>query len=101
MKKIWTFALMFFVVGCQPARDDAESDAPPSAVELAHPELLVETDWLAQQGASIRIVDARSAEDYSDGHIPGAVSIPRPATFDPNGERGKPEETGPDWTNQN
>jgi thiosulfate/3-mercaptopyruvate sulfurtransferase len=43
----------------------------------AHPELLAETDWLADQLAdtALRIVDARSQEDYASGHMPGAVHI--------------------------
>lgn len=42
-----------------------------------HPELLAETDWLASHlsDPTIRIVDARTDEDYAGGHIPGAVSI--------------------------
>ena len=96
MMKLWAPLLMFLVSGCQPAEESAES-APPSAVEFANPELLVETGWLSQQSSSerLRIVDARSQEDYEAGHIPGAVNIPRPTTFAPSGERsriGPPEQ---------
>ncbi len=43
----------------------------------AHPELLAETDWLADQLSypAVRIVDARLDEDYARGHIPGAVHL--------------------------
>ena len=42
-----------------------------------HPELLAETDWLASRlsDAAVRVVDARTDEDYAAGHIPGAVHI--------------------------
>ena len=42
-----------------------------------HPELLAETDWLAGHlsDPTVRVVDARSDEDYAGGHIPGAVHI--------------------------
>ena len=42
-----------------------------------HPELLVETDWLAGRlsDPAVRVVDARSDEDYAGGHIPGAVHL--------------------------
>jgi thiosulfate/3-mercaptopyruvate sulfurtransferase len=48
------------------------------AVEYAHPEVLVSTDWLADHlnDANLRIVE--SDEDvllYEGGHIPGAVKI--------------------------
>lgn len=43
----------------------------------AHPELLADTDWLAENlsNPSIRIVDARPAPQYEAGHIPGAVNL--------------------------
>jgi thiosulfate/3-mercaptopyruvate sulfurtransferase len=64
----------------------------------AHPELLVETEWVAQHATdpNVRLIDVRSAEAYSKGHIPGAVPVderplrnpedrttylPSPATF--------------------
>ena len=42
-----------------------------------HPELLAETDWLASRlsDPTVRVVDARSDEDYARGHIPGAVHV--------------------------
>ena len=43
----------------------------------AHPELLAETDWLAGRLSDpmVRVVDARSDQDYARGHIPGAVHL--------------------------
>ena len=63
-----------------------------------HPELLVETSWVAQHlnDPGVRLVDLRPAALYAAGHIPGAVHIeegplrnpedqlaylPRPAVF--------------------
>ncbi|HIC89472.1 MAG TPA: sulfurtransferase [Anaerolineae bacterium] len=71
--------------------------APTEEAQFANPQLLVETDWLAEhlKDENLRIVDARKAEDYARGHIPGAISIPRPATFDPDAPKGilgKPEQ---------
>ena len=42
-----------------------------------YPELLAETEWLAGRltDPTIRVVDARSNEDYARGHIPGAVQL--------------------------
>lgn len=42
----------------------------------AHPEVLVTTEWLAQNRASVKVVE--SNEDillYDTGHIPGAVKL--------------------------
>jgi thiosulfate/3-mercaptopyruvate sulfurtransferase len=46
--------------------------------DYPHSELLVSADWLAQHlhDPNIKIIDARSAKDYSEGHIPGAVLLP-------------------------
>jgi len=42
-----------------------------------YPELLAETDWLAEHGddSNVRIVDARPPQQYAAGHIPGAVNL--------------------------
>jgi thiosulfate/3-mercaptopyruvate sulfurtransferase len=70
---------------------------PISERAYARPELLAETGWLADRvpGARIRLIDARSEQEYSAGHIAGAVhmdgfgsSIPRAE----NGDMGPPEE---------
>ena len=53
----------------------------------ANPELLADTDWLADP--RVRIVDARAPQQYESSHIPGAVNldgfgsdIPRAANAD-------------------
>jgi thiosulfate/3-mercaptopyruvate sulfurtransferase len=46
------------------------------AMTYAHPEQLVETDWVAAHAAdaNVRIVDMRQG-GYGDGHVPGAVYV--------------------------
>jgi thiosulfate/3-mercaptopyruvate sulfurtransferase len=46
------------------------------ALTYAHPEQLVETDWVAAHGgdANVRIVDMRQG-GYAAGHVPGAVYL--------------------------
>jgi len=46
------------------------------AVAYAHPEQLVETDWVAAHAADagVRIVDMRQS-GYPEGHVPGAVYV--------------------------
>jgi thiosulfate/3-mercaptopyruvate sulfurtransferase len=46
------------------------------AATYAHPEQLVETDWVAAHAAdaNVRIVDMRQS-GYGDGHVPGAVYV--------------------------
>jgi thiosulfate/3-mercaptopyruvate sulfurtransferase len=61
-----------------------------------NPQLLAETDWLAEHldNPNVRIVDARPPQQYDPGHIPGAVNLPGtngiPRT--PDGEMASPEE---------
>jgi len=47
-----------------------------------HPELLIETQKLAQLLSSpqLRLLDARPPEQYRLGHLPGAVNLPAPET---------------------
>lgn len=62
----------------------------------ANPQLLAETNWLAEHlnDPNVRIVDARPPQQYAAGHIPGAVNLPGtngiPRTVD--GEIAHPEE---------
>jgi thiosulfate/3-mercaptopyruvate sulfurtransferase len=46
------------------------------ALTYAHPEQLVETDWVAAHAAdaNVRVVDMRQS-GYADGHVPGAVYV--------------------------
>jgi rhodanese-related sulfurtransferase len=37
----------------------------------------VELERMMQQGEAINIVDVRAAEDYTEGHIPGAINLPK------------------------
>ena len=37
----------------------------------------VELERMMKQGKSINILDVRAAEDYAEGHIPGAVNLPK------------------------
>jgi len=37
----------------------------------------VELERMIRQGENINIVDVRAAEDYAEGHIPGAVNLPK------------------------
>jgi thiosulfate/3-mercaptopyruvate sulfurtransferase len=54
-----------------------------------HPELLVETQKLAQllSSAQLRLLDARPREDYRLGHLPGAVNLPALETDDLDANR--------------
>lgn len=53
-------------------------DLSPKFAEYAHPEVLVSTEWLAQNKDLPNLVVVESDEDvllYETGHIPGAVKI--------------------------
>src|SRR3979411_1652663 len=55
------------------------------AVAYAHPEQLVDTDWVAAHAAdaNVRVVDMRQG-GYPDGHVPGAVYVSPIAIRDAN-----------------
>ncbi len=89
MKK-WSIVFFFVLLGCRPAEEPAPAAPAPAVgpVGFANPELLVETDWLAEHAGDtdVRLVDARSADDYEAGHIAGAIHIAREDTYDPDAE---------------
>jgi rhodanese-related sulfurtransferase len=43
----------------------------------------VELERMVQQGQPVNIVDVRAAEDYAEGHIPGAVNLSKDRWDDP------------------
>ena len=47
-------------------------------MSYTHPELLAETDWLAEHARdpNVRIIDCAMVEAYRRAHIPGAVHLP-------------------------
>src|SRR5262245_17114060 len=57
--------------------------SPRRMAEFNYPnsDLLVSAAWLAQHlhAPNVKIIDARSAQDYSAGHIPGAILLPNGA----------------------
>jgi thiosulfate/3-mercaptopyruvate sulfurtransferase len=63
---------------------------PISERAYARPELLAETGWLAERLADprIRVVDARSENEYAAGHIPGAVHLDGFGSGIPRAENG-------------
>jgi thiosulfate/3-mercaptopyruvate sulfurtransferase len=85
MRRLWAAGaavLLSMAVGALPALS-AESSTPASVeipAEYAHPEALVDADWLAEHldDPTVRIVDARmpfEASLYQAAHIPGAVFV--------------------------
>ena len=60
---------------------------------FVHPNLIVSVHWLMQhtEDPTLRIVDARPTAEYAKGHIPGAVSLPVAATFDPAQHKNYPD----------
>ena len=65
-----------------------EADAPEGPLAYANPQLLVETDWLAENlnKDGLRIIDVRSAEDYAAGHVPNAINLHSRTFIDPDNE---------------
>ena len=77
-------ALMSTVLAaCQLIRPETQTSGGADADDYAAPELLVETDWLADNltSSGIVLIDARKADLYDAGHIDGAVSLPKALTY--------------------
>lgn len=67
-----------------------EAAAPEGPLAYANPQLLVETDWLAENlgNANLRIIDVRSPEDYAAGHVKNAINLHSRTFIDPDNEVG-------------
>jgi len=70
---------------------------PVSERGYAHPEMLADTAWLADRlgQPKVRVVDARSKNEYAAGHIAGAVNLDGFGSGIPradNGDMGSAEE---------
>ena len=72
-----------------PLTSSAQETRPKQA-GYAQPHLLVDTAWLAEHvgDEKVRVLDVRDPDAYAKGHIPGALNLPRNATFDPAGPSG-------------
>ncbi len=85
LKKVLAVPLLV-LVGILAACSQAVPAVTPvsSGTAYAHPELLVETDWLSQHlnDANLRVVDVRKAADYEAGHIKNSVNL---NAMDPKG----------------
>lgn len=86
--RIWLLVVAVLLTACAvPATPAAVEQAPAgpavaekamAAAEMAHPEVLVDTNWVAENlhKEGIRLVDVSSKpEVYAEGHIPGAVYV--------------------------
>ncbi|MBI4199504.1 MAG: rhodanese-like domain-containing protein, partial [Chloroflexi bacterium] len=74
MKRGWLLTVTVLLVGVLAS--------PVWAADYARPELVISTDELAKllTDPGVKILDARGADDYKAGHIPGAISLPSPRT---------------------
>jgi len=65
-------AVVFGLAACQ-----ARSAQPPLS-EYPNNDLLVDSNWLAAHlnDEGLRVIDMRSASEYAQAHVPGAVNVP-------------------------
>jgi rhodanese-related sulfurtransferase len=65
-----------------PAADPADAQAHFAARLAYETDCSDVYDHLVQHATGVLVVDARSAADYADGHVSGAISLPH-QTIDP------------------
>jgi thiosulfate/3-mercaptopyruvate sulfurtransferase len=71
---IYLLAVLTLVLG---PRIASASRGQTASEKYAHPDMLAETDWLANHLAEsdVRVIDLRAADAYSKGHIKNAVHL--------------------------
>ena len=83
MRRLWAAgaaAVLCLALGGLPVvgQETSSSGSAEIPTAYAHPEVLVDSDWLAEHldDPTVRILDARvDGPPYSIGHIPGAVFV--------------------------
>ena len=76
--------LAFLSGGCWERAGDGTTTARQQAATV--PDVLVSADWLAgaMRDGQVTVVDARSHEEYTQGHIEGAINLPATKTTVPS-----------------
>ncbi len=69
--KIFLLLVLFFIVGCQENTNNKVEDSPLVAIQVDYGELRE-----MQNHSHVVLLDVRSEEEYQQGHIQGALSIP-------------------------
>ena len=89
---LMTIVLMtiLLTVGC--AGSGNQGNQPEDEVGYINDDLLINVDWLSNnlQKDNVMILDARSAEEYQAGHIPGAINTPWQMFAKVDGAPGEP-----------
>ncbi len=91
--------VLAFIVGCAggaatptPKAPAAAAPASAKSAGYANPDLLVDTEWLAQHlnDANVRVVDVRKASDYQGSHIRNSVNLEAMDPKNPLYDQGNP-----------
>jgi thiosulfate/3-mercaptopyruvate sulfurtransferase len=70
-------ALLVVVVGCSGGQESARRAAAPPPIDLAPPAVIVDGQWLSGHldNDGLIVADARTAQEYAEGHIEGAIHL--------------------------
>ena len=79
-KLFFVLLILFFVAGCGAKMDNTQDDVNQKVNEAQNNITKVSVDDLKtiiDDHGEIKIIDCREKEEYINGHIPGAINIPR------------------------
>ncbi|MCD4788621.1 MAG: rhodanese-like domain-containing protein [Bacteroidales bacterium] len=79
-KLFFVLLILFFVAGCGAKMDNTYDDVNQKVNEAQNNITKVSVDDLKtiiDNHGEIKIIDCREKEEYINGHIPGAINIPR------------------------
>jgi len=85
--------LLVGVTGCaKTSQDTSKTTGTPatSATDQIKDQLFVDANWLKANLDKVVVLDVRVADDYQDGHIPGAINSPWQSLANMNGKPGNP-----------
>jgi thiosulfate/3-mercaptopyruvate sulfurtransferase len=73
-----TLLFALIVAACTDEESTPETTQPPQReIAFGNPELLVDVNWVAESGSdpTVILVDLRSVDAYTAGHIPNAIQL--------------------------
>lgn len=84
-------ALLVGLAGCaKTSQETAKTVETPASTDQVNAQVFVEASWLKANLDKVIVLDVRKADDYSAGHIPGAINAPWQSLANMTGKSGDP-----------
>lgn len=88
---LMVLAMLAGIAGCaKQTQEPPKTTETPAAGDKVNEQIFVDANWLKANLDKVIILDTRTAQDYSAGHIPGAINATWQSLANMNGKSGDP-----------